>query len=71
MLFALGVVDNSGLRLIYTTSPREKEAAFLTIGARLSSDTYQLVPPGEERFTTSTFCSQRCVNWVRTSRDTA
>ncbi|KAK3088535.1 hypothetical protein FSP39_020262 [Pinctada imbricata] len=55
-----GYVDNSGLRLYLTPTLQKHEAGILTSG--LSVNKYHIVPPYEQAFISSGFCTEDCLN---------
>ena len=57
-----GVIDNSGIRITLTKQFRKHEAGLLELGVGVNS--YQVVPPGEEAFISSGYCSEKCINEV-------
>ena len=59
-------MDNSGILLTYTAQLRAHDAAFLSMGNIISQNWLQYIPPGDSQFTQNAYCSQRCLNWVRT-----
>merc|ERR1712137_46928 len=55
-----GVIDNSGVRMTLTKQFRRQEAGLLQLGQDVN--TYQMIPPGEEAFVSSGFCTEECIN---------
>jgi dopamine beta-monooxygenase len=52
------VVDSSGLEVLLTPNLRKYDSGLLTVGHDVT--TAQLIPPGEERFTTVGHCPEVC-----------
>ena len=61
MIIRLDIVDDSGLRFYYTT-PRKYDAAILWTG--LSVNEYMTIPPKQENWTTTGYCSKHCTEQV-------
>lgn len=59
-----GVVDDSGIRLLYTTRLRENEAAVLTLGHEVS---HQMVIPPGQTWKTVGRCGSPCLEEVSES----
>lgn len=58
----LGVLDNSGMRFLYTSTPPRHRAGALAVAAPVSPDI--IIPPGAGNFTISSFCSRNCTQAV-------
>ncbi|XP_052788870.1 DBH-like monooxygenase protein 1 homolog [Mya arenaria] len=57
------IPDGSGLRLTYTTSPVTHLAGMLELGRAISSGWSQLIPDKETAFTSTAYCSPKCMTW--------
>ncbi|CAI8042465.1 DBH-like monooxygenase protein 1 homolog, partial [Geodia barretti] len=55
-----GTVDSSGMRLWYTSTPREHEAGVLQVGHFVTE--YHIIPPNSENFTTTGIVFDDCTN---------
>ena len=60
-----GVIDNSGMRIYYTTEPSEFNAGSIALGHIVTPN--MIVPPGVERFTIAGICSADCTQQVGTA----
>lgn len=58
----VGVVDNSGLRFYYSTTPRQYNAGLLEIGHNIHPT--MIIPPGAEQYTILGFCYTACTDQV-------
>ena len=58
----LGVTDSSGMRIWYTSSPREHDAGMLTVG--YSVNPHMVIPPNAKNFTITSFVHEECTNKV-------
>ena len=64
--YILDLYDNSGIRLWITPTLRQYDTGIMQIGAAIGPD-YQIVPPGQETWTTHGHCSSSClaeVSWL-------
>ena len=57
-----GTVDSSGMRLWYTSTPREHEAGILEVGHFVTG--YHIIPPNSENFTTTGIMVDECTTGV-------
>ena len=57
------VIDSSGIRFYYSSSPREHDAGILAVGHRVTS--YMIIPPGTQNYTIGAVCTGTCINNVR------
>ena len=62
-----GTVDNSGMRLWYTSTPREHNAGIVDVGHRITED--QIIPPNSKNFTTTGIMMGDCTNQVSFTGD--
>ena len=61
-LYNIGVIDSSGMRIWYTSSPREYDAGILTVGYSVTP--HMVVPPNDKNFTITGFVHEECTNRV-------
>ena len=59
------IPDSSGVLVTYTLSPVTHSAGMMELGKVVSPGWSQLIPDGEQAFTATSYCSPRCMNWVR------
>ena len=57
-----GAVDSSGVRLWYTSTPREHDAGALVVGHFVSPQ--QIIPPNVQNFTTTAIVPEDCTRAV-------
>ena len=58
----IGVTDSSGMRIWYTSSPREYDAGMLAVGYSVTP--HMVVPPNAKNFTITGFVHEECTNRV-------
>ena len=58
----IGVIDSSGMRIWYTSTPREHDAGMLTVGYGVHP--YMVVPPNAKNFTITSFVNEECTSRV-------
>ena len=58
-----GTVDSSGMRMWFTSTPRQYDAGIITFGHRITRD--QIIPPNAKNFTTTALLTEKCTNTVR------
>jgi hypothetical protein len=56
------IVDNSGIRITFTPTLRQYDAALLVLG--FETTPIQVIPPHEEVYITRTACDVRCMSKV-------
>ena len=61
-----GTLDSSGMRMWYTSTPREHEAGILQIGH--SVHPFHMIPPNVANFTTIGITTSRCTERVRENK---
>ena len=63
-----GIMDSSGMRLWYTSTPREYEAGILAVGHHVTE--HQIIPPNSKNFTTTGVVLEDCTNQVSFTGET-
>ena len=63
ILHVLGVIDSSGMRFYYTSTPREHDAGVMFLGHDVNR--LMIVPPGAPNYTIASVCSANCTQSVR------
>ena len=58
----IGVIDSSGMRIWYASSPREHDAGMLAVG--YSVNPHMVIPPNAKNFTITSFVHEECTNKV-------
>ena len=68
MCVCSGTVDSSGMRLWYTSTPREHEAGIVDVGHFVTEE--QIIPPNSKNFTTTGVMLGDCTNQVSFTGET-
>lgn len=61
-MFGADIIDNSGLRLIYTSQTRQYDAGMMMVGVAVTS--YHVIPPHIDDFVSVGYCYSECTKQV-------
>ena len=63
ILCLLGTIDSSGMRLWYTSTPRQYDAGIFSVGHSVHSN--HVIPPNSKNFISTGLLTEECSKTVR------